>query len=46
METRRMSKHATTDPYQDIRDAVRRKRQALVAHHSQIGPDWPMLAIP
>ena len=30
----------------DIRDAVRRKRQALVAHHSQIGPDWPMLAIP
>ncbi|MGH7723043.1 MAG: N-acetyl-1-D-myo-inositol-2-amino-2-deoxy-alpha-D-glucopyranoside deacetylase [Candidatus Dormibacteria bacterium] len=30
----------------DIRAAVRRKRQALVAHHSQIGPDWPMLAVP
>ncbi len=30
----------------DIRNAVRRKRQALVAHHSQIAPDWPMLAIP
>ncbi len=30
----------------DIREGVRRKRQALVAHHSQIPPDWPMLAIP
>jgi LmbE family N-acetylglucosaminyl deacetylase len=30
----------------DIRGAVRRKRQALLAHHSQIAPDWPMLAIP
>jgi N-acetyl-1-D-myo-inositol-2-amino-2-deoxy-alpha-D-glucopyranoside deacetylase len=30
----------------DIRAAVRRKRQALIAHHSQIAPDWPMLAIP
>ena len=30
----------------DIRDAVHRKREALVAHHSQIGPDWPLLAIP
>ena len=30
----------------DIRAGVRRKRDALVAHHSQIGPDWPMLAIP
>jgi N-acetyl-1-D-myo-inositol-2-amino-2-deoxy-alpha-D-glucopyranoside deacetylase len=29
----------------DIRAAVHRKRQALVAHHSQIAPDWPMLAI-
>jgi len=30
----------------NIRDAVGRKRQALIAHHSQIGPDWPMLAVP
>ena len=30
----------------DIRDGVRRKRQALIAHHSQIAPDWPMLAMP
>ena len=30
----------------DIRDAVHRKREALVAHHSQIAPDWPLLAIP
>jgi N-acetyl-1-D-myo-inositol-2-amino-2-deoxy-alpha-D-glucopyranoside deacetylase len=30
----------------DIRNAVHRKREALVAHHSQIGPDWPLLAIP
>jgi N-acetyl-1-D-myo-inositol-2-amino-2-deoxy-alpha-D-glucopyranoside deacetylase len=30
----------------DIRAGVRRKREALVAHHSQIAPDWPMLAIP
>lgn len=30
----------------DIRDGVRRKREALVAHHSQIAPDWPMLAVP
>jgi N-acetyl-1-D-myo-inositol-2-amino-2-deoxy-alpha-D-glucopyranoside deacetylase len=30
----------------DIKNAVRRKRRALIAHHSQIAPDWPMLAIP
>ncbi len=30
----------------DIREGVRRKRQALVAHRSQISPDWPMLAVP
>lgn len=30
----------------DIRNGVRRKRAALLAHHSQITPDWPMLAIP
>ena len=30
----------------DVRDGIRRKRAALVAHHSQIAPDWPMLAIP
>ena len=30
----------------DVRNAVRRKRAALLAHHSQITPDWPMLAIP
>jgi LmbE family N-acetylglucosaminyl deacetylase len=30
----------------NIRDAVARKRRALIAHHSQIGPDWPMLAVP
>ena len=30
----------------DIRDAVRRKREALVAHKSQIAPDWPMLRVP
>ena len=30
----------------DIRDAITRKRQALIAHRSQIGPDWPMLSIP
>ncbi|MDQ6856328.1 MAG: PIG-L family deacetylase [Candidatus Dormibacteraeota bacterium] len=30
----------------DIREGVRRKRQALIAHHSQIASDWPMLAIP
>lgn len=30
----------------DIRAGVSRKRAALVAHHSQIAPDWPMLAIP
>jgi N-acetyl-1-D-myo-inositol-2-amino-2-deoxy-alpha-D-glucopyranoside deacetylase len=30
----------------DVRNGVRRKRAALLAHHSQITPDWPMLAIP
>jgi N-acetyl-1-D-myo-inositol-2-amino-2-deoxy-alpha-D-glucopyranoside deacetylase len=30
----------------DVREGIRRKRQALIAHHSQIAPDWPMLAIP
>ncbi len=30
----------------DVREGVRRKRAALIAHHSQIAPDWPMLAIP
>lgn len=30
----------------DVRNAVRRKRAALLEHHSQIAPDWPMLAIP
>ena len=30
----------------DIRAGVRRKRAALLAHHSQITPDWPLLAIP
>ncbi|MDQ2961315.1 MAG: PIG-L family deacetylase, partial [Candidatus Dormibacteraeota bacterium] len=30
----------------DVRDTLGRKRQALTAHRSQIGPDWPMLAIP
>ena len=30
----------------DVRAGIRRKRQALAAHHSQIAPDWPMLAIP
>ena len=30
----------------DIRKAVRRKRAALLAQHSQITADWPMLAIP
>ncbi len=30
----------------DVRNAVRRKRAALLAHHSQITRDWPMLAIP
>ncbi len=30
----------------DVRNAVRRKRAALLAHRSQIAPDWPLLAIP
>jgi len=30
----------------DCRSTVFRKRDALRAHRSQIGPDWPMLAIP
>jgi N-acetyl-1-D-myo-inositol-2-amino-2-deoxy-alpha-D-glucopyranoside deacetylase len=30
----------------DVRNGVRRKRAALLEHHSQITPDWPMLAIP
>jgi len=28
-----------------VRDGVLRKREALRAHRSQIGPDWPMLAM-
>jgi N-acetyl-1-D-myo-inositol-2-amino-2-deoxy-alpha-D-glucopyranoside deacetylase len=30
----------------DCRTTLRRKREALIAHRSQIGPDWPMLTIP
>jgi N-acetyl-1-D-myo-inositol-2-amino-2-deoxy-alpha-D-glucopyranoside deacetylase len=30
----------------DIGDGIRRKREALIAHRSQITPDWPLLAIP
>ena len=30
----------------DCRSTIWRKRDALRAHRSQIGPDWPMLAIP
>ncbi len=30
----------------DCRDAIVRKRDALRAHRSQIGPDWPLLTIP
>ncbi|MDQ6847586.1 MAG: PIG-L family deacetylase [Candidatus Dormibacteraeota bacterium] len=30
----------------DVRKGIRRKREAMIAHHSQIGPDWPLLAIP
>ncbi len=30
----------------DVRAGIRRKRDAMIAHHSQIGPDWPLLAIP
>jgi N-acetyl-1-D-myo-inositol-2-amino-2-deoxy-alpha-D-glucopyranoside deacetylase len=30
----------------DVRDGIGRKRRALLAHRSQIAPDWPMLAIP
>ena len=30
----------------DVRAGIRRKRDALRAHHSQIGEDWPMLAMP
>jgi N-acetyl-1-D-myo-inositol-2-amino-2-deoxy-alpha-D-glucopyranoside deacetylase len=30
----------------DCRTTLRRKREALRAHRSQIGPDWPMLAVP
>jgi N-acetyl-1-D-myo-inositol-2-amino-2-deoxy-alpha-D-glucopyranoside deacetylase len=30
----------------DCRSVIGRKRDALRAHHSQIAPDWPMLAIP
>jgi N-acetyl-1-D-myo-inositol-2-amino-2-deoxy-alpha-D-glucopyranoside deacetylase len=29
----------------DVRAGVSRKRRALLAHHSQITPDWPMLAV-
>ncbi|MBV9099430.1 MAG: PIG-L family deacetylase [Candidatus Dormibacteraeota bacterium] len=30
----------------DCHTVIQRKRSALRAHRSQIGPDWPMLAIP
>ena len=30
----------------DCRSTLRRKREALRAHRSQIAPDWPMLAVP
>lgn len=30
----------------DCRTTLRRKREALRAHRSQIAPDWPMLAVP
>ncbi len=30
----------------DVRAGIPRKRRALLAHHSQIEPDWPMLAMP
>lgn len=30
----------------DCRTTLRRKREALRAHRSQIPPDWPMLAVP
>lgn len=30
----------------DVTEALDRKREALIAHHSQIGPDWPLLTIP
>ncbi len=29
----------------DVREGIRRKRQAMIAHKSQIGPDWPMLTV-
>ncbi|MFN2569520.1 MAG: PIG-L family deacetylase [Candidatus Dormibacteria bacterium] len=29
-----------------VQDGVLRKREALRAHRSQIGPDWPMLVMP
>ncbi|MHB8717853.1 MAG: PIG-L family deacetylase [Candidatus Dormibacteria bacterium] len=30
----------------DVTAGLERKRRALLAHRSQIGPDWPMLTIP
>jgi N-acetyl-1-D-myo-inositol-2-amino-2-deoxy-alpha-D-glucopyranoside deacetylase len=30
----------------DCRSTIERKREALRAHKSQIGPDWPLLSIP
>jgi N-acetyl-1-D-myo-inositol-2-amino-2-deoxy-alpha-D-glucopyranoside deacetylase len=30
----------------DVTEGLDRKREALIAHHSQIGPDWPLLTIP
>jgi N-acetyl-1-D-myo-inositol-2-amino-2-deoxy-alpha-D-glucopyranoside deacetylase len=30
----------------DVRAGIPRKRRALLAHRSQITPDWPMLAVP
>ena len=30
----------------DVTEGLTRKREALIAHHSQIGPDWPLLTIP
>ncbi len=41
---------ATPDRYVtttlDVRAGTARRRKALLAHHSQIGPDFPMLAVP
>jgi mycothiol conjugate amidase Mca len=30
----------------DCRDQMQRKRDAMLAHHSQIQPDWPLLNVP